>query len=163
VGNIRADRRAVLVMERPPKYPTPEKVYRRIMAKAERTPAGCLESLYSHGSHGYTQVGWHEPGYSRPQMLLTHRAVWQWVYGEIPDGMTVDHLCHNRACVEIAHLRILTNYENARRTSGRDWPLGQCVNGHPNEHIQQFGAHRHCSVYAKEWKAAYERRQREAA
>ena len=142
-------------MERPPKYPTPEKVYRRILDNAERTPTGCLESLYSRGSHGYTQIGWHADGYRKSQMLLTHRAVWQWVNGEIPVGMTIDHLCHNRACVEIAHLRILSNYENARRTSGRDWPLGQCVNGHDNQFLELRHGHMNCSLCRIEvWGAA---------
>lgn len=153
---------AVLVMARPPKYPTPDKVYHRVMANTERTPDGCLESLYSRGSHGYTQVGWNESGYQDSQMLLTHRAVWQWVYGEIPEGMTIDHLCHNRACVEIAHLRLLTNYENARRTKGRDWPLGECINGHSNEHLARFSGKTHCSICEQEWRAA-KKQQREVA
>ncbi len=43
----------------------------------------------------------------------------------------MDHKeCSNRRCIEITHLRLLPNLENARRTNGADWPLGQCKHGH---------------------------------
>ena len=31
----------------------------------------------------------------------------------IPDGMMVDHICHNKACVNLDHLRIATRKQNA--------------------------------------------------
>lgn len=109
-----------------------------VLARIEgRTSApdefGCTESTYSVGSHGYPQVGWHENG--RRTMTLVHRAVWIAAHGPIAEGMTVDHMCKNRRCVNIEHLRLLTNYENARRTFLRDWPLGRCINGHPNSNL----------------------------
>lgn len=88
----------------------------------------CHLSTYSVGSHGYAQVGWVEDG--KTLMTLCHRVIWAWHYGPIAEGMTVDHLCKNRRCVRLLHLRVISNLENARRTSGRDWPLGQCINGH---------------------------------
>jgi len=30
---------------------------------------------------------------------LAHRAIWQIVVGDIPDGMELDHLCRNPSCV----------------------------------------------------------------
>jgi len=128
------------------------------MRNATRTASGCLESMYSRGSHGYAQIGWNEPGYAGAQMLLAHRAVWQAINGPIPEGMTVDHMCHNRVCVEIAHMRLLTNFENARRTAGRDWPLGECVNGHGNEHLKQYAGHTNCSICRSEWRTQRPRR-----
>lgn len=57
-----------------------------------------------------------------------HRYAWQRANGEIPEGSMIDHACHNRACVEIAHLRLATNAQNARNrsgaNSGRDLPRG---------------------------------------
>lgn len=35
-----------------------------------------------------------------------------------------------------AHLRLLPNFENARRVNGLDWPMGQCANGHPNNRLK---------------------------
>lgn len=112
----------------------PERVYERVLHWADRTSDGCLASRYSVGSHGYAQIGWHEDG--KRTVTLCHRVVWRYLEGEIPEGLTVDHICKNKRCVERAHLRLLSNFENARRTSGKDWPLGQCINGHSNEFLR---------------------------
>lgn len=64
-------------------------------------------------------------------MVLAHRASWVHIHGQMPLGMTIDHLCKTRTCVNPDHLRLLPNYENARRVNGLDWPMGQCANGHP--------------------------------
>lgn len=111
------------------------------MAVAERAATkyvedgnGCHISTYSVASHWYAHVGWQDPGFRT--MVTAHRAAWVYATGEqIPDGMTIDHLCKVRTCVNPNHLRMLTNFENARRTAGRDWPIGQCINGHPNEYL----------------------------
>lgn len=119
----------------------PERVIARVRSKIEIDPdRGCHISTYSVGSHGYAQVGWHDEQGIRT-MMLCHRVIWIAEHGPIDPGMTVDHMCKQRRCVRIDHLRLLTNYENARRTAGRDWPLGQCINGHPNSmlHRQRGG------------------------
>jgi hypothetical protein len=120
----------------------PERVYQRIIHNADRDEAtGCLVSRYSiggrrdgKGSDGYSQIGWQQDG--QRIVVSCHRALWVYLEGPIPDGMTVDHMCppggHNKRCQERKHLRLLTNFDNARRTFGRDWPLGQCANGHPD-------------------------------
>lgn len=109
----------------------PDRVIARVRTKVVMGPGGCHISTYSVASHGYAQIGWHEGG--ERIVTLAHRVVWIAQYGPIEEGMTVDHLCKNRRCVRLLHLRVIPNLENARRTSGRDWPLGQCVNGHPDE------------------------------
>lgn len=96
---------------------------------------GCHVSTYSTGSHGYAQIGWWDRIKGGSVMTLVHRVVWEDAFGEIPEGMTVDHMCKRRACCNVEHLRLLSNFENARRTSGRDWPVGRCINGHPNSEL----------------------------
>jgi hypothetical protein len=47
-----------------------------------------------------------------------HRVSYKWANGDIPAGMQVDHVCHNRACVNPAHLRLATTKQNAENRSG---------------------------------------------
>jgi len=61
-----------------------------------------------------------------------HRLAWEWAHGPIPDGLVIDHLCMNRACVNVDHLEAVTQEVNAQRRSraaieGRG---GGCPNGH---------------------------------
>jgi len=36
---------------------------------------------------------------------VAHRVSYQWAKGEIPEGVQLDHMCHNRSCVNPDHLR----------------------------------------------------------
>lgn len=114
---------------------------------------GCLISTYSVGSHGYAQIGWNWE--CERIVTLVHRVMWTIERGPIPDDMTVDHLCKTRKCANIEHLRLLSNFENARRSNGRDWPLGQCGNGHSNSFLVEFeNGKTGCSICAAWiWKA----------
>lgn len=47
--------------------------------------------------------------------LLTHRVVWQSFVGELPEDMTIDHLCMNRRCQNPDHLEMVSRSENPRR------------------------------------------------
>lgn len=122
----------------------------------------CRVSTYSTASHGYAQIGWQESG--GRWVVTAHRAAWVHYTGDqIPEGMTVDHLCRNRRCVRQEHLRMLTNFENARRTAGRDWPLGECVNGHSNDHLVKRGEKILCAVCARAHQVRYRAKRRAAS
>lgn len=134
----------------------PDKVKERA-ATRYRVSGSCHISTYSTGSHGYAQIGWQ---IDRKTIGTTaHRAAWELLNGPIPEGMTIDHTCKERRCVNVNHMRLLSNFENARRTSGRDWKLGSCANGHPNSelHTQPSGK-RVCPSCRREWTARYNRR-----
>ena len=110
----------------------PERVVTRVLSKW--TPEGeCWISTYSLGSHGYAQVGWKEDG--RNLATTAHRVAW-WGANRQPiaQGMTVDHICHVKRCVNPLHLRLLTNAENAS-DNGQvrlGSPTGRsCHLGHP--------------------------------
>lgn len=47
-----------------------------------------------------------------------HRYSYEISVGEIPDGMQIDHTCHNRSCVNPNHLRLATNKQNRENLIG---------------------------------------------
>lgn len=128
--------------------PVPERVAARAIANIDKQPDGCWISRYSIASHGYSQIGWQNAG-SR-HVVLGHRAAWVSAHGQVPLGMTIDHLCKTRRCVNPEHLRLLPNYENARRVAGADWPIGYCKRGHPNSELRDYprgnGTVTECSI-----------------
>lgn len=47
------------------------------------------------------------------RLCKAHRVAWVIATGlDIPAGLTIDHVCRNRACVNIGHLRTLTQRDN---------------------------------------------------
>lgn len=120
-------------------YPIPERVAQRAFSRFTEVENGCLETTCAIGTHGYGMIAWQiEPGKKKCASTTAPRAAWTFIHGLIPEGMTIDHTCKNRKCVNVDHLRLLTLVENSRRTYGRDWPLGQCAYGHPNSELYVF-------------------------
>lgn len=44
-----------------------------------------------------------------------HRIAWIKVNGPIPAGMTIDHLCEVKLCINVTHMEVVSRGENARR------------------------------------------------
>lgn len=66
--------------------------------------------------HGSTTLEGYGMFYAGPgQRRPAHRAVYELLEGPIPDGLEPDHLCRNRACVNPAHIELVTHSENVRR------------------------------------------------
>lgn len=65
---------------------------------------------------GYGRIGL-DGGRHAPVMLV-HRFVYELLVGPIPDGLTLDHLCRVRLCVNPAHLEPVTRGENVMRGVG---------------------------------------------
>lgn len=51
-------------------------------------------------------------------MEMAHRYAWMVANGAIPEGREVDHSCSERACCNVAHLRLATRHENMRNRAG---------------------------------------------
>ena len=47
-----------------------------------------------------------------------HRVSFMIDNGPIPEGVDIDHICHNKACVKPAHLRAVTTKQNMENRAG---------------------------------------------
>jgi hypothetical protein len=114
-------------------------------------PDECWPWLKSVGSHRYGQT------WDRVTVRLAHRVAWALHHGrQVPDGMTIDHECRNRVCCNPAHLRPMTNIENARDNG----PANQthCKWGHPFDDantLRDGKGHRRCRQCTRNYSAWY--------
>jgi hypothetical protein len=73
-------------------------------------------------SRGGQQYGQFWDGTQRPsgsyRTVYAHRMSYELAVGPIPDGMQLDHLCHNGLCVRPSHLRVVTNKQNQEHLRG---------------------------------------------
>lgn len=53
------------------------------------------------------------------RQVSAHRAFYEHFVGLIPEGMTIDHLCKVKHCVETMHMEVVTRTENVRRMGPR--------------------------------------------
>jgi hypothetical protein len=64
-----------------------------------------------HNSAGYGQLMW-----NGRRDRMAHKVVYSLFFGEVPEGLEVDHLCLVPACVNPNHLEAVTRLENLRRS-----------------------------------------------
>ena len=85
-------------------------------------------------------------GYGKLSGKLAHRVVWERMRGPIEAGMTLDHACRNRSCVNPGHFEPMSHLDNVRRGTTATKP--RCKNGHPfdeaNTYIRPASGHRDC-------------------
>lgn len=121
----------------------------RIRERATTNPeTGCWEwqGAKEKGGYGIIKVT-KQPGTHRREMV--HRAAYEELVGPIPEGLTLDHLCRNRACCNPAHLEPVTGHENMVRGRAPDTIFRDgthCIHGHEftpeNTYIDKRG--RYC-------------------
>ena len=89
----------------------------------------------------------------RPKQRLCHRIVWELHYGEIPDGMSIDHIDRDRGNNRIENLRLSTPYKQQRNRKRKHLPY---VSKEGNRFKSNFWLNKdyhYCGCYATEFEA----------
>lgn len=119
------------------------------MTRLERFESRIAKGTRCWAWTGASQGGGYSQFYDKGKNLLAHRVSYELYIGPIPTGMTIDHLCRNRACVNPAHMEPVSNGENILRGvsfSARNARKTQCDSGHEFtlENTYRWRNGRHC-------------------
>jgi hypothetical protein len=107
------------------RYPIADRFWAKVDKSGDCWEWTAGKNQYGYGTFGADNVRW-----------LAHRWAYTHLVAPIPEGMQVDHLCRNRACVNPAHMELVTSGENTRRGLAgqhvREWAEQRthCPHGH---------------------------------
>ena len=134
----------------------------RFWAKVDKIPGGCWVWAGAISSCGYGNF-LHDG-----KTWRAHRWSYAAIVGSVPDGLVLDHLCRNRACVNPDHLEPVVQRENVMRGIGPGLAKIQnvdqtyCKHGHPlfggNLYVQPRTGYRYCRACQKRHAAKYRAR-----
>ena len=83
----------------------------RFWSKVEKTET-CWKWTGAPTSEGYGTM------WIAGKFLFAHRLSYEKSYGPIAEGMHIDHICHNRTCVNPDHLRAVSQKQNMENHQG---------------------------------------------
>jgi len=118
----------------------------RLLSKIDQSggPDACWPFTGAKNAKGYGNF-WLQGHY-----LGAHRAAWLLMVGDVPEGIEVDHVCHNedpdcaggstcphRKCANWKrHLRLATHKQNGH--AGRTCPVDHCLRGHRYDEVNTY-------------------------
>ena len=128
----------------------------RLLSKHEVADSGCWMWTAARSAAGYGQLR------VDGRTIYAHRASYEVYVGPIAEGMQIDHLCRERACINPSHLQVVTNRENTLRgdcgriNAKRMLAKTESSNGHPYTEANTYTrrvrgrTHRDCRACGRE-------------
>jgi hypothetical protein len=123
--------------------PTSEFIIKRLMRHVSPEPnSGCWLWTGRVNNKGYAMVHIRSVD---PNPIIAHRLMYTLTLGPILEGLTLDHLCRVRCCVNPQHLEPVTHAENVRRGEAgkQQRERTHCTSGHEytpeNTHTYRIG------------------------
>jgi hypothetical protein len=135
--------------------PTTSPALDRFWAKVDKTTGGCWLWTGALNPKGYGRFNGGVDLLNRN--YYAHRFSYEVVIGLIPDGLTIDHLCRVRHCVNPEHLQAVPHRVNLLRGDtviAANAAKSTCPDGHAHDLLDSRGS-RVCSICQR---ARYDRR-----
>lgn len=125
----------------------------RFWSKVDKQFLGCWLWRGSLVTKGYGKFK------AKGKTISAHRAGYQLLKGTVPSGLTLDHLCRVRSCVNPDHLEPVTAKENVLRGTGLTALSAKkthCIRGHELAGSNLLRSNlkrgeRHCRTCANDW------------